>query len=179
MKNKVTLQLSSEILARLAGAAEERCVSRAIVVEKALERFLAQPLDGPLPAQDRLQNLEQQLQAIRRDIEVLNETVALHARYHLAVTSLADQESAGTARGGDRDFDQAMRIGAIQQLQRDLSARQRETRPDGAPRAGQVSQPMPAQLRRSEPPMAEVSWGVPAAGEGGEDPFRLPPQSSR
>ncbi|NPV20076.1 MULTISPECIES: hypothetical protein [Bradyrhizobium] len=179
MKNKVTLQLSSEILARLAGAAEERCVNRAIVVEKALERFLAQPLDGPMPAQDRLQNLEQQLQAIQRDIAVLNETVALHARYHLAVTSLVDQEDAGAARGGDRDFDQAARIGTIQQLQRDLSERQRQTRPDGAARAGQVSQPFSTQLRRAEPPMAEVSWGVPAAGEGGEDPFRLPPQSSR
>ena len=179
MKNKVTLQLSSEILARLAGAAEERCVNRAIVVEKALERFLAQPLDGPLPAQDRLQNLEQQLQAIQRDIEVLNETVALHARYHLAVTSLADQDSAGTARGGDRDFDQAMRIGAIQQLQRDLSEKQRETGSEGATLASQVSQPIRAQLRHAEPPIAQVSWGVPAAGEGGEDPFRFPPQSSR
>lgn len=179
MKKKLTLQLSSEILARLAGAAEERCVNRTIVVEKALERFLAQPLDGPMPAQDRLQGLEQQLQTIQRDIAALNETVALHARYHLAVTSLADQESTGAARGGDRDFDQAMRIGAIQKLQRDLSERQRETRPDGAARAGQVSQPFPAQLRRAEPPIAEVSWGVPAAGEGGEDPFRLPPQSSR
>ncbi|BAM86917.1 hypothetical protein S58_09060 [Bradyrhizobium oligotrophicum S58] len=179
MKNKVTFQLSSEILARLAGAAEERCVNRAIVVEKALERFLAQPLDGPIPAHDRLQNLEQQLQAIQRDIEVLNETVALHARYHLAVTSLADQESAGAAGDGDRDFDQAMRIGAIQQLQRHLSERPRETRPDGGARASQVSPPFPAQLRRAEPSIAQVSWGVPAAGEGGEDPFRLPPQASR
>ncbi|CCD84677.1 protein of unknown function [Bradyrhizobium sp. ORS 285] len=179
MKNKVTLQLSAEILARLAGAAEARCVNRAIVVERALEQFLAQPLDGPMPAQDRLQGLEQQLQTIRRDIEVLNETVALHARYHLAVTSLADQESAGEVSGDDRNFDQAGRISAIQRLQRDLSERRRETRPDGVARTGQVSQPISAQRRHAEPSIAEVSWGVPAAGEGGEDPFRLPPHATR
>ncbi|CCD93376.1 conserved hypothetical protein [Bradyrhizobium sp. ORS 375] len=179
MKKKVTLQLSNDVLARLAAAAEERCVNRAMVVEKALERFLVHPPDGALPAQDRLQGLEQQLQAIQRDIEVLNETVALHARYHLAVTSLADQESAGAVVGDDGDFDQLKRISAIQQLQRDMSERQRETRPDGAARASQVSQPMAAQHRRAGPSVAEVSWGVPAAGEGGEDPFRLPPHPSR
>ncbi|MGJ5181998.1 CopG family transcriptional regulator [Bradyrhizobium oligotrophicum] len=168
MKKKITLQLSNDVLERLKAAAGERCVNRAILVEKALDRFLAEPIDGGAPPPDRLAGLEPQLEGIQRDLRALNDTVALHARYHLALTSLARDgaisapaDGAGEPppiRRGERQVREHVTVGrASEQHDEDL--------PIGAPtrRARHV---------RTVAPIAEVSWGMPAAGEGGEDPFR-------
>ncbi|GLH77081.1 hypothetical protein SSBR45G_19890 [Bradyrhizobium sp. SSBR45G] len=171
MKKKITLQLSDDVLERLKGAASERCVNRAILVEKALDRFLAEPMDGGAPPQDRVAGLEQQLEEIQRDLRALNDTVALHARYHLALTSPArdgpaqvSADRVGDARHtrlGEVEVRQPVTVGhSFQQEDEDL--------PFGAPTSR-------ASYARTTAPIAEVSWGVPAAGEGGEDPFRLAP----
>ncbi|MGJ4950059.1 hypothetical protein [Bradyrhizobium sp. HKCCYLS20291] len=170
MKKKITLQLSDEILGRLKGATEQRCVNRAVLIEKALERFLAEPAD-PLPQQDRLAGLERQLESITCDLRALNDTVALHARYHLALTSLgrdngpdaSANKASSAARVDDveeQTREQARGVGFLDQQQK------AEELPFGAP------------TRRTRPvltaaPTTEVSWGMPAAEEGGEDPFRL------
>ncbi|WP_257169680.1 CopG family transcriptional regulator [Bradyrhizobium sp. SRS-191] len=175
MKKKITLQLSDDILERLKSAAGERCVNRAILVEKALDRFLAEPMDGGAPPQDRLAGLEQQLEGIQRDLRALNDTVALHARYHLALTSIARDGAApaspdgvGEARHtrlGEVEVREHVTVGhSFQQEDEDL--------PFGAPSRR-------ASHARTAAPIAEVSWGMPAAGEGGEDPFRLAQESMR
>ncbi len=171
MKKKITLQLSDDILERLKGAASERCVNRAILVEKALDRFLAEPMDGGAPPQDRLVGFEQQLKGIQRDLRALNNTVALHARYHLALTSIAGDGAAQASADrvgegprthrGEEDVREHVTIGrSLEQNDEDL--------PFGAPSRR-------ASHARTAAPIAEVSWGMPAAGEGGEDPFRLAP----
>lgn len=169
MKKKITLQLSDDILERLKGAAAERCVNRAILVEKALDRFLAEPMDGGAPPQDRLAGFEQRFEGIQRDLRALNDTVALHARYHLALTSIARDGAASAdgigearpTRRGEREVREPVTVAhSFQQEDEDLLF--------GAP-ASRASQ------TRTAAPIAEVSWGMPAAGEGGEDPFRLAP----
>ncbi|MGJ4948695.1 hypothetical protein [Bradyrhizobium sp. HKCCYLS20291] len=177
MKKKITLQLSDEILGRLKGATEERCVNRAVLIEKALERFLADPVE-PAPQQDRLGGLERQLESIKCDLKALNDTVALHARYHLALTSLGRDggaEVSSAARvdgcqthhdGEDETREQARVAVSVGQHQQD------EDLPFGAP----------ARRTRSAlgvAPTTEVSWGMPAAQEGGEDPFRLASEALR
>lgn len=169
MKKKITLQLSDDILERLKGAASERCVNRAILVEKALDRFLAEPMDGGAPPQDRLAGFEQQLEGIQRDLRALNDTVALHARYHLALTSLARDGVARVSadRVGEGPHTRRVEGEVREYADIDRSSEQDdEDLPFGAPtrRASQA---------RTAAPIAEVSWGMPAAGEGGEDPFRL------
>ena len=168
MKKKITLQLSNEILDRLKGATEERCVNRALLVEKALERFLLEPMDGGAPPQDRLAGLERQLESIQRDLRALNDTVALHARYHLALASLARDGAPPPSQDGDG---KAVSAGPSEDDPRDhvtisQSSDGDEELPFGAPRRRTRQVRTPA-------PIAEVSWGVPAAGEGGEDPFRF------
>jgi hypothetical protein len=95
MKKKITLQLPSDLLDRLKAEADERGVNRAIVVEKALARFLLEPADAS--AADNLpQRLEDQLQSIQNELKSVAETVALHARYQLAWTSqIRDPASEG------------------------------------------------------------------------------------
>ncbi|CCD97188.1 hypothetical protein BRAO375_960022 [Bradyrhizobium sp. ORS 375] len=175
MKKKITLQLSSEILDRLKSVTDERCVNRAILVERALERFLREPADAEAPPDDRLAGLEQRLEGIQRDLKLLNDTVGLHARYHLALTSLGRD---GTTQASAKRFEEAP---ATERGEGEVRERVTEGRsseqddqalPFGAPTRG-------ASRARTAAPITEVSWGVPAAGEGGEDPFRLAEGSLR
>ncbi|MGY3451976.1 hypothetical protein [Bradyrhizobium sp. USDA 4353] len=175
MKKKITLQLSSEILDCLKGATDERCVNRAILVEKALERFLREPVDGAAPPQDRLAGLEQQLEGIQRELKALNDTVGLHARYHLALTSLGRD---GTTQASADRLGEAPETRRGEGEVRERITEDRSSEQDGEPL------PFGAPTRRvsnsrTAVPITEVSWGVPAAGEGGEDPFRLAEGSLR
>ncbi len=84
---KISVQLSETIFERLEAATDRPGVDKSMVVEAALERFL-----DPKPSVEGLVHsvLEQivsQLQRLESDIAIVAETVALHARYHLTVTS--------------------------------------------------------------------------------------------
>ncbi|MGY3449844.1 hypothetical protein [Bradyrhizobium sp. USDA 4353] len=175
MKKKITLQLSAEILDRLKSATDERCVNRAILVEKALERFLCESADKGVPSQDRLVGLEEQLEAIQRDLKALNDTVGLHARYHLALTSFGRDRATQASADGPGEAPATRRgEGEVRErITEDRSSEQDdEPLPFGAP-TRRVSN------GRTAVPVTEVSWGVPAAREGGEDPFRLAEGSLR
>ncbi|UFZ08491.1 ribbon-helix-helix domain-containing protein [Bradyrhizobium ontarionense] len=175
MKKKITLQLSDDILERLKGAAGERCVNRAILVEKALDRFLAEPMNVGAPPQDRLAGFEQQLEGIQRDLRALNDTVALHARYHLALTTLVRDGGAPASadRVGEAPHARHAEGEAREHVKVVRSSEQDdEDLPFGAPTRR-------ASHARTAAPVAEVSWGMPAAGEGGEDPFRVAQESMR
>jgi predicted transcriptional regulator len=88
MKRKVTVQLSEQVAERLEAAAEQRGTSKAAIVESALERFLSPDAetvdDATLPR--RLNWMSRQFEQLERDLRIVNETVALHVRYHLTIT---------------------------------------------------------------------------------------------
>ncbi|WP_246739368.1 hypothetical protein [Bradyrhizobium aeschynomenes] len=168
MKKKITLQLSNETLDRLKGATAERCVNRALLVEKALERFCASRWIGGHRRRIGLPVWSNSSIAFSGDLRALNDTVALHARYHLALASLARHEAAPLSQDGDG---QAASAARSEDNPRDhvtisQSSDDDGELPFGAPRRR-------TRQVRTAAPIAEVSWGVPAAGEGGDDPFRF------
>jgi predicted transcriptional regulator len=88
MKRKVTVQLSEQIAERLEAAAEQPGASKTAIVEAALERFLkpdAETIDDATLLR-RLNWMSRQLEQLERELRIVNETVALHARYHLTIT---------------------------------------------------------------------------------------------
>jgi hypothetical protein len=88
MKRKVTVQLSEHVVERLETAAERPDASKAAIVESALERFLdpeAETIDDATLLR-RLDGMSQQLARLAHELRLVNEVVALHARYHLTVT---------------------------------------------------------------------------------------------
>ncbi len=88
MKRKIGVHLSEQILDRLEAAAERPGASKAAIVEAALERFLnpdAESIDDATLLR-RLNWMSGQLEQLDRDLRIVNETVALHARYHMTVT---------------------------------------------------------------------------------------------
>jgi hypothetical protein len=88
MKQKISVQVSEQIVERLEAAAERPGASKAAIVEAALERFLdptAETIDDATLLR-RLNWMSRQLEQLERDLRIVNETVALHARYHLTIT---------------------------------------------------------------------------------------------
>jgi len=99
MKRKVTVQLSEEVAERLEAAAQRPGANKTAIVEAALTRFLDPDGDTSEHAAllRRLNWMSRQLEQLDRDLRVVNETTALHARYHLTVTPplpIPDQRAA-------------------------------------------------------------------------------------
>ena len=106
MKRKVTVQLSEQVAERLEAVAEQRGTSKAVIIESALERFLnpdAESMDD-VTLLRRLNWISRQLEELERDLRIVNETVALHARYHLTITPPVPQaqQRAACALGQER-----------------------------------------------------------------------------
>ena len=128
MKRKICVYVSEELVTRLATAAEKRGATKSGLVGSALDRFLdiTEDHDTSSSVDDRLARMGDQLDHLARELNVVNETVALHARYHLAVTPpLSDTEQPAACRLGAARFDEfaaqvarrvsgfAYRIGAV------------------------------------------------------------------
>ena len=79
MKRKISVRLSEEVVERLEAAAQRPGASKTVIVEAALDGFLN-------PGAETLDWMSRQLEQLERDLRIVNETVALHARYHLAIT---------------------------------------------------------------------------------------------
>jgi predicted transcriptional regulator len=89
MKRKITIQLSEEVAERLEAAAERPGASKSAIVEAALDRFLSADHEAVVDDATLLRRLDWmsgQLERLDRDLRVVGETAALHARYHLTVT---------------------------------------------------------------------------------------------
>ncbi len=82
---KVTVRLTEELYNRFAAAAERPGVGKSMVVEAALERFLSVAPSIEDAVRDRFDDIDDKLDRLERNVQVMAETVALHARYHLAV----------------------------------------------------------------------------------------------
>jgi hypothetical protein len=115
MKPRVGVYLSENMAARLAGAAKRPGATKSALVEAALDRFLGSDddIDEAATMAHRLTGLSRQLEQLDRDLRVANETVALHARFHLAVTPLlpATAQGAACALGAERFEEFAAQVG--------------------------------------------------------------------
>jgi hypothetical protein len=98
MKPRIGVYLSEQMAARLAAAAKRPGTSKSALVEAALAQFFGVDDDtNDTPVDRRLSLMSRQLEELDRGLRIVNETVALQARFHLAVTPVlptADQRAA-------------------------------------------------------------------------------------
>src|SRR4051812_20187655 len=87
MKRKVSLRLRPQLFERLEAAAGNRASTKTAVIEAALNHFLAlEPQrNDDVNALRQFELIGQKLERIERDLSLVNETVALHVRYHLTM----------------------------------------------------------------------------------------------
>jgi len=88
MKPRVGVYLCEPTAARLAAAAQHPGATKSALVEAALDRYLGSEDDvGDTATVARcLAGMGRQLEQLERDLRIVNETVALHARFQLATT---------------------------------------------------------------------------------------------
>lgn len=189
MKPRVGVYLSEGMAGRLAEAAKRPGTSKSALVEAALERFLGSDDDiGDTAGVGRhLAVLSRQIEQLDRNLRIANETVALHARFHLAVTPLlpATAQGAACALGAQRFEEFATQVGRrvdqgiplIRETIERLSAtRQIPSEPD----LGQGEPPPPPSADHEPSPHAsiapdhvfEYSAAVREDGSGGNFPGR-------
>ncbi len=99
MKPRVGVYLSECMAARLAEAAKRPGATKSALVEAAFERFLGSDDDvGDTGSVGRhLAGLSRQIEQLDHNLRIAKETVALHARFHLAVTPLLPVTAQGAA----------------------------------------------------------------------------------
>ena len=99
MKPRVGVYLSEAMAARLEEAAKRPGATKSALVEAALDRFLGSDDDiGDTATVARhFAGLKRQLDQLDRNLRITNETAALHARFHLAVTPLLPVTAQGAA----------------------------------------------------------------------------------
>src|SRR6266852_3678735 len=115
MKPRVGVYLSIGMAARLAEAAKHPCATKSALVEAALDRFLGSDdaIDDTATVAHHLAGLSRKLEQLDRNLRIANETAALHARFHLAVTPLmpAEEQGAACALGAERFEEFAAQVG--------------------------------------------------------------------
>ena len=185
MKRKITVRISEHIAERLDLAAKHPGASKTAIMEAALDRYLgAEVCDrvgswgGADPALvSCLDAVNRRLEGLHRDLGIVNETVALHARYHLTITPLlsaAEQQSActqGAARFDTFAAQVASRIRLGMPLMRETIDRLSSTHPDlvANPFSDEVA---PLRAPSLDPEtglrnLSAVKKNLAAAGEGG------------
>jgi hypothetical protein len=98
MKRRMSARISEQLAERLEVAAKRSGTTKTAIIAAALDKFLEAEErieDGALLR--RLNWMSRQLEHLDRNLRVVSETAALHARYHLAVTpplAAADQRAA-------------------------------------------------------------------------------------
>jgi len=102
---KVTIRLTEELYNRFSAATERPGVGKSMVVEAALERFLSVAPSIEDTVRDRFDDIDDKLDRLERNVRIMAETVALHARYHLAVMPpLPQARQQEATRLGDERF---------------------------------------------------------------------------
>jgi MFS family permease len=115
MKPRVGVYLSEGTAARLAEAAKSPRATKSALVEAALDRYFGSDDDTSDTATvaRHLAGLSRQLEELDRNLRIANETAALHARFHLAVTPLmpAGEQGAACMLGTERFEEFAAQVG--------------------------------------------------------------------
>jgi len=115
MKPRVGVYLSEGVAARLAEAAKHPSATKSAVVEAALDRYFGSDddIDDTATVARHLAGLSRQLEELDRNLRIANETAALHARFHLAVTPPmpAGEQRAACVLGAERFEEFATQVG--------------------------------------------------------------------
>jgi hypothetical protein len=100
---KVTIRITEKIHEQLEAATERPGVGKSMVVEAALAQFLnPRPPESPVR---QIDDLNARFDSLERSLRTIAETVALHARYHLAVMPpLPQQQQREACQLGDERF---------------------------------------------------------------------------
>jgi predicted DNA-binding protein len=109
VKSRISIHLSEQIATRLAAAAERPGATRSGLVEAALERFLESDADAGDAASvaHLLGPLRCQLESLSRELKAVNEIVALHARFTLAMAPMLPTAAHSQAcKRGSARFDE-------------------------------------------------------------------------
>jgi predicted transcriptional regulator len=176
MKQKISVQLPEELFAALEAAAEQRGTTRTAVVEAALQQFLSNgaedaETDDDAALRRRLEWMSHQLEQLERDLRIVNETVALHARFDLTVTPPIPQphQRAACLLGQERFDVFAAQVGRRVHLgtplMRETMDRLTTTNPDLFTREVEEGAPLGA-------PSREAGHAAPAAGNRNREPHR-------
>jgi predicted transcriptional regulator len=86
MKPRIGVYLSKRTAARLAAVAKRRGATKSALVEAALDHFLGSDDTHDAVVTHGLADLSGQIAQLDRALGIVSEIVALHARFHLAVT---------------------------------------------------------------------------------------------
>jgi predicted DNA-binding protein len=120
MKPRIGVYLSERMAARLAAAAKRPGATKSALVEAALEQFLGpeDDVDDSASVERRLASMSAQLEQLDRTLRTVNESVALHARFHLAVTPIlpAAAQPRACRLGAERFEEFAAQVGRRVQL---------------------------------------------------------------
>jgi len=115
MKPRVGVYLSEHMAARLAAAVQRPGTTKSALVESALDRFLGSDDDigETASVERRLIGLSRQIEQLDRELRIVNEAVALHARFHLATTPQMPTSALRSActLGSDRFDEFAAQVG--------------------------------------------------------------------
>jgi predicted transcriptional regulator len=102
---KVTIRLTEELYNRFSAATERPGAGKSMVVEAALERFLSVAPSIEDTVRDRFDDIDDKLNRLEKNMRIMAETVALHARYHLSVMPpLPQARQQEAAHLGDERF---------------------------------------------------------------------------
>ena len=114
MKPRVGVYLSEGVAERLAVATRGPGVTKSAVVETALNLFLDPDHNNdPRSVDRRLDAISRQLEELDHSLRIVSETVALQARFHLAVTPALSATAQRAARvlGSERFDELAAQVG--------------------------------------------------------------------
>jgi hypothetical protein len=141
MKPRIGVYLSEQMAARLAAAAKRPGASKSAIVEAALAQFLCGDDEVDyIPVDRRLSLMSRQLERLDQNLRIVNETVALQARYQLAVTPPLPAAAlrAACALGSQRFDEFATQVGrrvqsgtSLMQEAMDRLGKKQETATDG------------------------------------------------
>ena len=190
MKRRITVQLPEQLVERLEAAAERQARSRSAIVEAALDQFLNADTSNDAPMSRQLNGMSGQLEQLERDLRIVNETVALHARYHLTVTPPLSnaQHRAACALGLERFELFAAQIGRRLHLgtplMRETMDRLTTTNPDLFARDIEEGVPLGAPIPDPEPDssasaVVDEQPEPPAVAQEGGSNACFPDQSGR
>src|SRR5258705_2451115 len=112
---RVGVYLSQGTDVRSAEAAKRAGATKSALVETALDRYFGSDdaIFDPTTVAHHLAGLSRQLEELDRNLRIANETAALHARFHLAVTPLmpAGEQGAACVLGAERFEEFATQVG--------------------------------------------------------------------
>lgn len=184
-RRKVTVRLSEGVCGRLDVASDRPGVGKSMLVEAALEHFLNPAPSVEALLRERLDGIHAKFDHLERDVRIIAETVALHARYHLTVVPpLPESRQREAVVLGDERFkvlaeqvDRRVRLGRPlmqETINRLNSAEQEGPGPTTGEESGHISErarkspnPFPGgvDLEQTPPASAKAARGNPTVAQ--------------